>query len=214
MEANTTAEGPLRILIADDHPVVREGLSALLNRREDMTVVAEASNGYQAVELYCEHLPDVALLDLRMPKLSGVEAIVEIRKKHPASRLIVLTTFDSDEDIFRALQAGAKAFVLKDTPVNILLDCIRTVHRGQTFIPQEIAAKLAHHLSIPTLTARELQVLGVLAEGKSNKEIAQALGITEGTVKSHLNSIMQKLDADDRTQAVVIALKQGILQLD
>lgn len=214
MEANMVETGPVRILLADDHPVVREGLAALINRREDMTVVAEASDGMQAVELYSEHLPDVTLLDLRMPKLSGVEAIVEIKKKNPAARVIVLTTFDSDNNIFRALQAGARAFVLKDTPVDSLLECIRAVHRGQSVIPQEIAAKLAKQLSMPALTDRELQVLEVLAEGKSNKEIAKTLHITEGTVKSHLNSILRKLDADDRTQAVTIALKQGILLLD
>jgi two-component system, NarL family, response regulator len=204
----------LRILIADDHPVVREGLAAIFNHRDDMTVVAQASNGREAVEQYFKHLPDVALLDLRMPEMSGVEAIVEIRKRHPAARLVVLTTFDRDEDIFRALQAGAKAYFLKDAPREDLVACVRSVHCGKTVIPPAIAAKLAEHMSTDTLTSRELEVLRVMAEGKSNKEIASALGISEGTVKSHVNAIMRKLDASDRTQAVTVALKHGLLQLD
>jgi two-component system, NarL family, response regulator len=205
---------PLRLLIADDHPVVREGLAAIFNRRKDMTVVAEASNGREAVEQYFQHSPDVALLDLRMPEMNGVEAIVAIKKKDPAARLVVLTTFDSDEDIFRALQAGAKAYFLKDAPRDELVACVRSVSSGQTVIPPAIAAKLAGHLSITALTSRELEVLRVMADGKSNKEIAKALGITEGTVKSHVNAIMRKLDASDRTQAVTGALKQGLLRLD
>lgn len=205
---------PLRILIADDHPIVREGLAAILNRREDMTVVAEASNGREAVERYFEHLPDVALLDLRMPEMTGVEAIVAIKQKHPTARLMVLTTFDSDEDIFRALQAGAKAYFLKDAPRDEIISCVRSVSSGLTVIPPAIAAKLAGHLSITALTSRELEVLRVMADGKSNKQIAQALGITEGTVKSHVNAIMRKLDANDRTQAVTGALRQGLLRLD
>lgn len=205
---------PLRILIADDHPVVREGLAALLNRHDDMTVVAEASNGREAVEKYFQHTPDVALLDLRMPEMTGVEAIVAIKKQDPAARLVVLTTFDSDEDIFRALQAGAKAYFLKDAPRDELVSCVRSVSSGLTVIPPAIAAKLAGHLTITALTSRELEVLHVMADGKSNKEIAKALGITEGTVKSHVNAIMRKLDASDRTQAVTGALKQGLLRLD
>lgn len=205
---------PLRILIADDHPIVREGLAAIFNRREDMTVVAEASNGREAVERYFEHLPDVALLDLRMPEMTGVEAIVAIKQKHPTARLMVLTTFDSDEDIFRALQAGAKAYFLKDAPRDEIISCVRSVSSGLTVIPPAIAAKLAGHLSITALTSRELEVLRVMADGKSNKQIAQALGITEGTVKSHVNAIMRKLDANDRTQAVTGALRQGLLRLD
>lgn len=203
-----------RILIADDHQVVREGLTAIFNRREDFTVVAEACNGRQAVDLFLEHEPDAALLDLRMPELNGVEAIVAIRQQFPAARLIVLTTFDSDEDIFRALQAGARAYILKDTPREEIIDCIRNVCSGLTVIPAAIAAKLADHLRIIALTPREIEVLRVLADGKSNKAIASELHITEGTVKSHVNTIMRKLDANDRTHAVSTALKHGMLRLD
>ncbi len=149
-----------------------------------------------------------------MPEMNGVEAIVAIKQRHPAARLVVLTTFDSDEDIFRALQAGAKAYFLKDAPRDELVACVRSVHSGLTVIPPAIAAKLADHMSITALTSRELEVLRVMADGKSNKEIAKALGITEGTVKSHVNAIMRKLDASDRTQAVTRALRHGLLRLD
>jgi len=201
------------ILIADDHPVVREGLVALINRRPDMVVVAEASNGREAVEQFLRHRPDVALLDLRMPEMDGVEAIAAIRQKIPTARLIVLTTFDEDEDIYRGLRAGAKAYLLKDAPRDDLLQCIRAVHRGQTIIPPAIAAKLADRLTTSGLTRREIQVLQLVANGKGNKEIAVALSISEGTVKTHVSSILAKLEAADRTQAVTIALKRGILRL-
>ncbi|MHB9131215.1 MAG: response regulator [Armatimonadota bacterium] len=204
----------LRILIADDHPVVREGLSALINRRPDMTVVAEASNGREAVALYFQHRPDVTLVDLRMPEMEGLDVIIAIRREHPGARLIILTTFDHDEDIFRGLRAGAKAYLLKDAPRDELLACLRAVHNGKTVIPPAIAAKLAGHMSTSDLTPRELEVLQVLADGRSNKEIADQLSISEGTVKTHINALLRKLDAADRTQAVTIALKRGILRLE
>ena len=203
----------VRILIADDHPVVREGLVALINRRPDMVVVAEVSNGREAVEQFLHHRPDVALLDLRMPEMDGVEAIAAIRQKIPTARLIVLTTFDEDEDIYRGLRAGAKAYLLKDAPRDELLKCIRAVHEGQTVIPPSIAAKLADRLTTSGLTRREIQVLQFVADGNGNKEIAVALCISEGTVKTHVSSILAKLDAADRTQAVTIALRRGILRL-
>jgi two-component system NarL family response regulator len=207
---NTT---PLRILIADDHPVVREGLMALISRSPDMTIVAEANNGREAVEQFLLHSPDLALLDLRMPAMDGVDAITAIRQLQPAARLILLTTFDDDEDIFRGFRAGAKAFLLKDAPRNELLECLRAVHSGQTIIPPAIAAKLAYRLSALALTSRELEVLHLIAEGTGNKEIAATLFIAEGTVKTHVNAVLRKLDAIDRTQAVTTALKRGILHL-
>jgi two-component system NarL family response regulator len=207
---NTT---PLRILIADDHPVVREGLMALISRSPDMTIVAEANNGREAVEQFLLHSPDLALLDLRMPEMDGVDAITAIRQLQPAARLILLTTFDDDEDIFRGFRAGAKAFLLKDAPRNELLECLRAVHSGQTIIPPAIAAKLAYRLSALALTSRELEVLHLIAEGTGNKEIAATLFIAEGTVKTHVNAVLRKLDAIDRTQAVTTALKRGILHL-
>jgi len=203
----------VRILIADDHPVVREGLVALINRRPDMVVVAEVSNGREAVEQFLRHRPDVALLDLRMPEMDGVDAITAIRQKIPTARLIVLTTFDEDEDIYRGLRAGAKAYLLKDAPRDDLLKCVRAVHEGQTIIPPPIAAKLADRLATSGLTRREIRVLQLVADGKGNKEIAVALSISEGTVKTHVSSILAKLEAADRTQAVTIALRRGILRL-
>ena len=203
----------LRVLIADDHPVVREGLAALINRRTDMVVVAEASSGREAVEQFLRHRPDVALLDLRMPEMGGVEVITAIREKVPTARIILLTTFDEDEGIYQGLRAGAKAYLLKDVRRDDLLNCIRAVHEGQTIIPPLIAAKLAGRLTTSELTRREVQVLQSVAHGNGNKEIAASLSISEGTVKTHVSSILAKLGAADRTQAVTIALKRGILRL-
>lgn len=205
---------PIRILIADDHAVVREGLAAMIARRADMQVVAEAENGRQAVELARRHRPDVILMDLRLPELSGVAAIRQITAEVPAARVIVLTTFDGDEDIYRALQAGAKAYLLKDTPREALLEAIRAVHAGHKRIPSEVAAKLAERLLAPELSARELDVLRLIVAGRSNKEIGAALGISEGTVKVHVNSLLGKLGVADRTQAVTEALKRGLVHLD
>jgi two-component system, NarL family, response regulator len=208
-----TKTDPVRILIADDHPVVREGLVALISRRSDMQVVAEASNGQEAVEQFLRHRPDIALLDLRMPVMDGVEAITAIREKVPTARLIVLTAFDGDEDIDRGLRAGANAYLLKDAPRDGLLKCIREVHEGQTVIPPAIAAKLADRLTTSGLTRRETQVLRLVADGMGNREIAAELSIGAGTVKTHVSSILAKLNAADRTQAATIALRRGILRL-
>lgn len=204
---------PIKIIIADDHPVVREGLSALLGRRPDMTVVAEASNGRELVSAFMLHRPDVSLVDLRMPEMDGADAIVAIRERAPSARLIVLTTYDDDEDIQRSLRAGAKAYLLKDAPREELVACIHAVHEGRTLIAPAIATRLAETIGAPMLTARETEVLGLAADGKSNKEIATLLSVSEGTVKSHMASVLQKLDAADRTQAVTVALKRGILRL-
>jgi two-component system NarL family response regulator len=194
--------------------VVREGLTALINRRQDMQVVAEASNGQEAVKQFLLHRPDVALLDLRMAEMDGVDAIAAIRKQVPTARIIVLTTYDHDEDIYRSLQAGARAYLLKDAPREELLACIRTVHAGQTYLPSAIAAKLAHRRNDSALTAREIEVMDLMADGKANKEIAAALRVSEGTVKSHVNAILKKLDAVDRTEAVIIAFRRGIVRVE
>ncbi len=204
---------PIRVLIADDHAVVREGLAAMIARRSDMQVVAEAADGAQAVELARVHRPDVILMDLRLPNLDGVVAIAQIRSDRPQARVIVLTTYDDDEDIYRALRAGAMAYLLKDTPRDELLDTIRAVHAGQKRIPPDVAVKLAERILAPELTERELEVLKLIVAGKSNKEIGAALSISEGTVKVHVNSILGKLGVNDRTQAVTAALQRGIVHL-
>lgn len=204
----------IRLVIADDHPVVREGLAAMCNRRPDLTVVAEAENGEQAVALVLEHRPDVVLMDLRMPVLGGVDAIGRIRAEWPEARIVVMTTFDGDEDIYRALQAGARAYLLKDTPREEIVDAIRSVYAGHKRIPSEIASKLADRLTAEPLTERELAVLKQIVAGQSNKEIGAALGIAEGTVKVHVNSLLGKLGVEDRTQAVTEALRRGIVHLD
>jgi len=203
----------IRVLIVDDHSVVREGLVSLISRKADMTVVGEAANGREGVELWKEHRPDVTLLDLRMPELDGVGVIKEIRGSDEKARFVVLTTFDGDEDIFRAIQAGAKGYLLKDVPRDALMDCIRRVHAGETCVAVHLAMKLAERVSGETLSEREIDVLKLMALGKSNKEIGSALFISEGTVKSHVKSIFAKLNVISRTEAVANATRRGLIQL-
>ncbi|MFQ4136695.1 response regulator [Nodosilinea sp. PGN35] len=204
---------PIRVLIADDHAIFRQGLATIINRDPEMQVIAQAENGEQAIALFEEHQPDVTLMDLRMPEVAGVAAIGAICAAAKSARIIVLTTYDSDEDIYRGLQAGAKGYLLKETEPDELLNAIRTVHRGQQYIPPDVGAKLAQRLSNPELSERELEVLRSLAQGMSNADISTALSIGEGTVKSHVNRILNKLDVSDRTQAVIVAVKRGIVSL-
>lgn len=204
---------PIRVLIADDHPVVRQGLAAMIARQPGMTVVAEAGDGREAVDLYRAQQPDVALIDLRMPEVDGVEAIAMIRAEFPAARIVVLTTYDGDEDIYRGLRAGAMAYLLKDAPPDELIAAIKVVHAGQKRIPPDVAAKLAERLNSPELTARELQVLHLIVAGQSNREIGATLSIGEGTVRAHVNNILAKLNVQDRTQAATMAIKRGIVRL-
>ncbi|MBB5057584.1 two-component system NarL family response regulator [Granulicella aggregans] len=211
---NEQLEDAIRILIVEDHQVVRQGFVALLRMVGGMDVVAEASSGAQAVELYRLHKPDVTLMDLRMPGMGGVETITAIREGFPDARVIVLTTFDGDEDIYRAIQAGARGYLLKGMSIDELVEAIQTVHRGRSKIPAAIAERLAERLSGNALTERETEVLKTIALGKSNKEIASALFISEATVKTHINNLLSKLGATDRTQAARIALQRGIVHLD
>lgn len=204
----------IRILVVDDHTVVRQGLVALLNTVPDLTVVADASDGQGAIEAYRKHKPDVTLMDLRLPKLGGADAISMIRQESPGARIIVLTTFDGDEDIFRALQAGAKGYLLKGTDADELTAAIRSVYAGKSKIPSFVAEKLAERMGGPALTTRELEVLERIVAGRSNKEIASDLHISEATVKTHINSLLSKLNVSDRTQAATTALQRGIVHLD
>lgn len=213
--AKPVQEEKLRIsvLIADDHSILRQGLVSLIEDRADMTVAGEASNGREAVELWKEHRPDVTLLDLRMPELDGLSTIKAIRADNGNARIIVLTTFDGDEDIYRAIQAGAKGYLLKDVPREALMDCIRRVHRGDTCVPVNLAEKLAQRVGGKTLSDREIEVLKLMAQGKSNKEIGSALFISEGTIKSHLKRIYHKLGVISRTEAIANAARRGLIQL-
>lgn len=204
----------IRILIADDHPVVRAGLVAIIQTQSDMTVVAETSNGRETVEAVQRYRPNVVLMDLIMPEMSGLLATEQITKKFSDVQVIILTSFHGDDDIYRALQAGAKTYILKDTPRNELLDTIRAVHSGRRPIPKEVASRLAQRIPVSELTPREMDVLKLIVKGLSNKEIAAALQITEGTVKGHVNIILTKLGVSDRTQAATTALQRGILHLD
>jgi two-component system NarL family response regulator len=203
----------IRILVVDDHHVVRQGLVALLNIIPDIEVVGEASDGLQAIDLHKTLQPDITLMDLQLPKLGGVDAILKIRANDPAARFIVLTTFDGDEDIFRSLQAGAKAYLLKGMTVDELVATIQAVHSGRTLISPAIAEKLAERMSTQALTNRELEVLERIVAGRANKEIASDLQISEATVKSHINSLLGKLGVSDRTHAATVALQRGIVHL-
>lgn len=213
MTASPPAAGIIRLLVADDHVIVREGLVAIIGRQPDMRVVAQAENGLEAVQLWQEHRPDVTLLDLRMPGLDGVGVMEEIRRQDDSARIIVLTTFDSDAEITRAIKSGARGYLLKDAPREDLLGCIRKVRQGETSIPPALVAKLATHLSSEPLTGRELDVLVLLARGRSNKEIAVNLYISETTVKSHLRSIFAKLNVLSRTEAITTATRRGLVQM-
>lgn len=203
----------IRVLIADDHVTVREGLTAIVGRQPDMQVVAEAATGRDAADLWQQHHPDVVLLDLRMPVLDGVDAMIEIRRQDPSARVVVLTTFDTDHEISRAIKAGARGYLLKDAQREELLDCIRKVHAGETCIPSSLVAKLAASVSSEELTGREMHVLTLLAQGRGNKEIGLSLHISETTVKSHLRSIFAKLNVLSRTEAIAVASRRGLVQL-
>jgi len=206
-------DNKIRIIVVDDQAVVRQGFVALINTVSDMEVVAEGINGQQAIDLYREHKPDVMLIDLRMPVVGGVEAITTVRREFPEARMIVLTTYDGDEDIYRSLQAGAKGYLLKDMFFEELETAIRSVHAGARRIPAAIAERLAERMSGSILTARELEVLTLIVKGQSNKEIAASLKISEATVKSHINSVLSKLGVTDRTQAATTALQRGLVHL-
>ena len=200
-------------VIADDHPVVREGLRALVNSQQDMKVVGEAANGKQAVQQFLLHRPDVLLLDLRMPEMNGIEAIRAIFDKVPEAKVIVLSTYNGDEDIYQALKAGAKAYLLKDSPREQLLESIRSVDRGQFSIPSSIGERLAATVQGAKLTNREIETLKLMVCGKTNKEIGLSLRISEGTVKVHVGHILNKLGASGRTEAIRVALERGIVHL-
>jgi two-component system, NarL family, response regulator len=204
---------PIRILVAEDHLVARVGVSTIVNMQADMTVIAEASNGQQAVEMYRKHLPDVALLDMRMPIMSGVEAATAIRAEFPHARMIALTTYGGDEDIRRALAAGVQSYLTKDVLHDELLKAIRAVHAGQTYLPSGVAAALAAQMPRPDLSAREVQVLELIVRGLANKQIAYSLNIAEHTVKNHVKNILSKLGVQDRTQAATAAIQRGIVHL-
>jgi DNA-binding NarL/FixJ family response regulator len=204
----------IRIMIVEDHAIVRQGLAALLRTVPDFAIVAEASDGRKAIELYRVHQPDITLMDLRLPQMNGVETIGRIRIDFPQARIIVLTTFDGDEDIYRALQAGARGYLLKGMTGEELVDAIRTVFAGKSRIPAPVAERLAERMGAPTLTTRETDVLQLIVGGNSNKEIAAALDISEATVKTHINSLLSKLGVTDRTQAATTALQRGIVHLD
>ncbi len=208
-----SALSKIRILIADDHLVVREGLVAIVNRQSDMAVVSEASNGQEALKQWQEHRPDITLMDLRMPEMSGVEAIEAIRIEDQKALIIILTTYDSDEDVYRGMRAGAKAYLLKDAHREELLNGIRAVYSGKTVVSPGIASKLASRLREEELTPRELEILTLVGQGLSNKLIARALGITEGTVKTHVKNLLDKLDATSRTEALAVAARRGLIAL-
>jgi DNA-binding NarL/FixJ family response regulator len=204
---------PIRILTVDDHPLLREGIAAVLASEQDMTLVAEAADGREAVEQFRAHRPDVTLMDVQMPEVNGIDAIVKIREEFPDARIIVLTTYTGDAQATRAFKAGASGYLLKSMVRKELIDTIRTVHAGKKRIPPEIAVEMAEHHTDDALTVRELEVLREVAAGNANKMVAQLLNVSEETIKAHMKSILSKLGANDRTHAVTIAVKRGIIEI-
>lgn len=205
--------GRIRVLVVDDHPIVRVGIAAIINARADMATVAQAGTAEEAIALYEEHRPDITLMDLRLPKMSGVDAIRTIRMRHPKACFVVLTTYEGDEDIYQAIEAGARAYVIKGMPHEALTDALRRVHAGGRFLPPPVSRALASRTPDSDLSLREREVLSLLARGRTNKEIASELGITVATVKCHVSVILMRLQAADRTQAVVMALQRGLVHL-
>jgi len=203
----------IRVFSVDDHPLLREGIAAIINHQPDMLMVAQAANAQDAVEQFRKHRPDVTLMDLRLPDRSGIDTMIAIRAEFPDARIIMLTTFEGDVEIKRALEAGARGYMLKSMPPKELVEVIRQVHAGKKRVPSQLAAQLAEHMSDEALTEREVEVLGQIAGGNRNRDIAERLFITEETVKVHIKHIMEKLGASDRTQAVAIGVRRGIIQL-
>lgn len=204
----------IRILLADDHPSLRAGLASILNAQQDLTVVAEAGSGRETLEKAAATHPDVLIVDLRMPEGDGIETIRELMKANPQVKVLVLTTYDNEEDIFKALEAGARGYILKDTTREEIIEAVRQIHQGQRFLPPAIAARLADRMIRPSLTPRELDVLRLVTRGRSNKEIAAAMFVSEETVKSHMKGLFQKLGVHDRAEAVATALQRGLLRIE
>jgi len=203
----------MKVMVVDDHPLMRVGVASIVNARSDMLVVAQTGTGEEAVTLFQRHTPDVTLMDLRLPGMSGVDAIRAIRKTHSQARFVVLTTYEGDADIHQALEAGAQGYVIKGMPYQTLVDALHRVYRGERFLPPPVARALASRMPDSDLSAREREVLSLLANGKSNKDIASLLGITEATVKCHVSAILLRLNVSDRTEAVVTALQRGLVHL-
>ncbi|HTA49107.1 MAG TPA: response regulator transcription factor [Verrucomicrobiae bacterium] len=213
VNADRVAE-KIKVMVVDDHPLMRVGVASIVNARADMTVVAQAGTGEEAVTLFFKHKPDVTLMDLRLPGMSGVDSIRSIRETHPRARFVVLTTYEGDADIHRALEAGAQGYVIKGMPYQTLVEALQRVHTGGRFLPPPVARALASRMPDSELSAREQEVLTLLASGKSNKDIASTLGITEATVKCHVSAILLRLNVSDRTEAVVTALHRGLIHLE
>ena len=209
-----SAEAPIRLLSVDDHPLMREGIAAILRNQSDMLLVAEAANGREALERFREHRPDVTLMDLRLPGMSGVEAIHTVIARHPEAKFVVLTTYEGDEDIHQALEAGARSYIIKGMPHDALVNALRRVHAGGRFLPPPVSRALSSRIPHSDLSGREREVLNLIVRGRSNKEIATDLGITESTVKCHVSVILMRLNVNDRTQAVVTALQRGLVHLE
>jgi DNA-binding NarL/FixJ family response regulator len=213
MGAAVATKNKIRVVLADDHPVVRDGLAAMINQQPDMEVVAEAGDGEEAIAHYQQYQPDVMVLDLRMPKRDGVAVVQRVMELHPKACVLIMTTYDGDEDIFQCLSQGAKGYLLKDAPRQEILSAIRAVNENRPYASSSVAAKALQRMAKPSLTERELDVLQLVAQGRSNKDIARRLEITEGTAKTHVKAILTKLDAISRTEAVAVAHKRGMIHL-